>query len=168
MHLSTHGISVDAVPSAANNASQFQSNWAPATVIDPLAPWVASATVSRVILTDTGGLASFGLESNTGPRIVFNAAWSAGDGALNQLTLLELTDGSGTVASVGPVTWDTGTSHVIAVLFDGNNASVTIDGVEQIAPTAVDSTSLPAAVALSIEGSAGGDTTRVTRVSVSQ
>lgn len=167
-HFTTHDLTVDTVPSAAaDQGTNFCTEWAPVAGINLAAASVTTAKILREVSGDAAGSAVFGISTNSTPWGCA-LAWSAGDSAANQVTLVSLTDSAGTViATAGPVAWPAGIVHTVSVNFDGSMASIAIDGVTVIAATAIGAPSLAGYQLRGQEGS-GGDLLHFKEVSISQ
>lgn len=120
----------------------------------PAALFVLTSVVKRSTVPDANGsyIASVGniLGSGQGVRLT----WNAGDGAANQVSLVEVVIDGGTVASAGPMAWADGVAHTVVYFFDGANNSVVIDGATAVAPAP--GVSAGAAPSIIIEGQSVG------------
>lgn len=120
----------------------------------PTALFVLTSVVNRSTIGDANGvyIASIGNLIGTGQGI--RLTWFAGDGAANQVSLVEVLVDGVAITSAGPVAWSNGNDHTVVYTFDGTNNSLAIDGTNVVAPAG--GVSAGAAAVVLIEGQATG------------
>lgn len=140
--------------------SLLGTNEAPVT-FDPTAFWLLTSNVTRSTTADAAGtfIAAIGSFGFAGYAV--RLTWSAGDGAANLVSLVEVVVDGATVASAGPVSWSDGAAHLVAYQFDGAFNAVTIDGVAIIPPTAGVSGGAAAEVVIEGQTTGAGDVLRL-------